>query len=1132
MARAAAIISGVASALDAAHAAGLVHRDVKLANMLVDARPGRPDHVYLSDFGLAKGALSSASLTGTGHFVGSPTYCAPEQIQGQKVDARTDEYALACAAFELLSGEPPFPRDDGMAVLYAHLSTPPPRLTERRPGLPPAVDDVLQRALAKSPEGRYASCGEFADALRMAAELQRYDSDVAVALHQRALTDQQSKLGLDHADTLATHTSLAAADQEARRSDEAIALEQQTLTDQQDTLRPDHPDTLATRFGIAQEMAAHGDHAGAEAQFRDVFAARQRTLGPNHADTLAAWFSIAQEMAARGDHAGAEDLFRDVLAARQRTLGRDHPDTLATRFSIAQEMAARGDHTGAEAEFLDVLAGQTRTLGQDHPDMLIVRFSIAREMAARGDHAGAEAQFRELLPHLERRLGPDHPDTLATRFNIAQEMAARGDHAAAEAQFRDVFAARRRTLGPDHPDTLIAWFSIAQEMAARGDHAGAEAQFRELLPHLRRRLGPDHPDTLATRFSIAREMAAGGDHAGAEDEFRDVLPHLERRFGPDHPVTLVLWFSIAREMAAGGDHAGAEDEFRDLLPHLERRLGPDHPDTLAAAEWIDYIRGKTEPRQVIASGGHTGNDDSAAVGKLPPTENRSAKPILLLPGSGHSAGSDEPPPPGGASRPPRPEPDRYLVGEMQSRVRVGTELSLIVSITTESPEPGLAAAPLPGLHPGPQGVQVTFVVRPDTGLLALGELQQAVTVPPHGDSQPVRFAFRARAVGLSRIRLTSWLGGTFLAELRLEVSVESEQPMADHQRRSTPIGAMQADPGEVTLQVHTDGARYSFQLLSQRYLFGPVVAKSLTEEPGQAVERTVAMLRKMAGDVSGYTPALAARWVRETGTGLWQDLVPKSIQEQYWQLRDSITSFTIACEDDTVPWELLYPLTPTDDAGFLVEQFPVLRRIYDQCRTRQVLVGEARYVVPPGSPTNAQDEVDAISRILGQPTDSTITNLADLLDLLDAGSTGLLHFACHNTFSLEAGGSAIKMAGGALVPQLLNSAVGRRCLAARSPLIFVNACRSAGVSAEYTQMMGWASQFMAAGAGAFLGTLWPVRSSRASMFAEAFYAALVAGADLGRASLAARQATKDDSDPTWLAYTVYGDPTALGVSRF
>jgi ubiquitin-like protein Pup len=439
---------------------------------------------------------------------------------------------------------------------------------------------------------------------------------------------------------------------------------------------------------------------------------------------------------------------------------------------------------------------------------------------------------------------------------------------------------------------------------------------------------------------------------------------------------------------------------------------------------------------------------------------------------------------------PAAEPDRYLVGELPGRVRAGAELSLIVSITTRSPEPGLAAAALAGLSPGPTGTDVTVVIQPDAGLVAVGDLQQTVTVPPRGDCPPIRFAFRARTVGLSRIRVTAWLGGTFLAELRLEVSVESDVPVADSQRRSAPMSQLRADAGEVTLQVHYDGARYSFQLLSQRYLFGPVIAESLTEQPGQAVERTVAMLRKMAADAAGYSPALAARWVRETGTGLWQDLVPRSIQDQFWQLRDSITSFTIACADDAVPWELLYPLTRTDDAGFLVEQFPVLRRVFNQGRAHRVPLGDARYVVPPGSPDNAQQEVAAVRRVLGQPGDSTIGDLSDLLDLLDAGTAGLLHFACHNTFSLEAGGSSIRMAGGAFVPQLLNSAVARRRLADRSPLVFVNACRSAGVAAEYTRMMGWAGQFMAAGAGAFIGTLWPVRSTRASQYAEAFYAAL------------------------------------------
>jgi serine/threonine protein kinase/Tol biopolymer transport system component len=174
-ARAAEFLSPVASALDAAHAAGLVHRDVKPANILVDERPGRPDHVYLSDFGVSKGATASVSLTGAGQFLGTPDYSAPEQIQGQPVDGRADQYALACVAFQLLTGSAPFERDQGMAILLAHLSEPPPSLTGRRPDLPAAANEVLARALAKVPEKRFGSCAGFADALRAALGLTPYD---------------------------------------------------------------------------------------------------------------------------------------------------------------------------------------------------------------------------------------------------------------------------------------------------------------------------------------------------------------------------------------------------------------------------------------------------------------------------------------------------------------------------------------------------------------------------------------------------------------------------------------------------------------------------------------------------------------------------------------------------------------------------------------------------------------------------------------------------------------------------------------------------------------------------------------------------------------------------------------------
>jgi serine/threonine protein kinase len=175
-ARAAGVVSQVASALDAAHAAGLVHRDVKPANMLLDMRPGQPDHVYLSDFGLSKAALGSAGLTGSGQFLGTVDYAAPEQIEGRAVDGRADQYALGCAAFEMLCGQPPFQREHGMAVLMAHLREPPPPVSPFQPELPGRLDAVFTRVLAKSPEHRFASCREFADALRIALRVAPYDA--------------------------------------------------------------------------------------------------------------------------------------------------------------------------------------------------------------------------------------------------------------------------------------------------------------------------------------------------------------------------------------------------------------------------------------------------------------------------------------------------------------------------------------------------------------------------------------------------------------------------------------------------------------------------------------------------------------------------------------------------------------------------------------------------------------------------------------------------------------------------------------------------------------------------------------------------------------------------------------------
>jgi serine/threonine protein kinase len=160
------VVTQAAAALDAAHAAGLVHRDVTPANIFLTPS----DHVYLMDFGLTKRRLKDGDETQTGHLMGTPNYVAPERIRGGEVDHRTDIYALGCVTFHAITGRVPFPMEEQEAKLWAHMSEPPPLVSSLAPGVPSAIDVVVTRAMAKEPSDRFDSAGELAQALVAAAE--------------------------------------------------------------------------------------------------------------------------------------------------------------------------------------------------------------------------------------------------------------------------------------------------------------------------------------------------------------------------------------------------------------------------------------------------------------------------------------------------------------------------------------------------------------------------------------------------------------------------------------------------------------------------------------------------------------------------------------------------------------------------------------------------------------------------------------------------------------------------------------------------------------------------------------------------------------------------------------------------
>jgi hypothetical protein len=160
------LIGQTGRALDAAHRHGLVHRDVKPANVLIERGAEEdPDHVYLADFGITKHTLSRSGLTATGQFVGTIDYIAPEQIQDKPVDGRTDQYSLGCVMYECLTGQVPFVKSVDAAVIWAHVEEPPRPASSLNPDLPQELDAVIMRALAKEPADRYETCREFVAAV-------------------------------------------------------------------------------------------------------------------------------------------------------------------------------------------------------------------------------------------------------------------------------------------------------------------------------------------------------------------------------------------------------------------------------------------------------------------------------------------------------------------------------------------------------------------------------------------------------------------------------------------------------------------------------------------------------------------------------------------------------------------------------------------------------------------------------------------------------------------------------------------------------------------------------------------------------------------------------------------------------
>lgn len=513
------------------------------------------------------------------------------------------------------------------------------------------------------------------------------------------------------------------------------------------------------------------------------------------------------------------------------------------------------------------------------------------------------------------------------------------------------------------------------------------------------------------------------------------------------------------------------------------------------------------------------------------------EPALDIEISGTQKGSPisepEPMPPATAETesigptPPRP---RHLQGRMPSKIKLGAAIDLLVRIALmpSKQRENEASVSLEALVIPPEGLTLTLALH-SSDFTLVSEGVQTIHVRPDEDSGWVLFTIKAHRPGVSRVQVTAYNQAAYLGVLTLEAHVDAEITTGEAEEKVGRIGVRKQEDGEVTLQLWYDANRkvYRYQFIDKGFFqSNQVESEELMRTPSEAVEYLVAELNKQASDSNHYSSKATRYLLRGIGKTLWEQFIPEALRRELLDRQGGITRMNILSEGDPVPWELLFPKGASGaGAKFLIEQFPIARWIFDQQATTRIHASKPFYVLPTLSPPTAAAEIENVQGLLGKG--QMLKDLDSLLDAINSGEFDVLHFACHNTFRTDSPAfSEIEMESErAFNPTLLRGIEDN--FGSESPLVFMNACRSGGLAPNYTRMAGWAESFIQAGAGAFIGSLWNVRDSSASQFAQTFYQSLSEGNSLGNAMKQARESIQEEpGDPTWLAYTLYGDPSA------
>jgi serine/threonine protein kinase len=632
-----------AEALDCAHSLGVVHRDVKPANLLVDGT-GR---LWVTDFGLAQ-MQNDARLTMTGDLVGTLRYMSPEQALAKRVviDHRTDVYSLGATLYELLTVQPAFSGADRHELLrqIAFEEAKAPRRINK--AIPVELETIILKAMEKNPADRYVTAQALADDLRCylmhepirarrpslvqrARKVARRHPGVtvtaAIALvvglllgmaglavnnwmvrqeqvnTQNALDRAEKQTAIAEAvrhflDKLLLQADARVQSEALRRSGASSAevKPNPTIRELLDRAAAElTPDKIEEQFPgqplvqaeilktVGEAYGGVGDYGKAIAHLERARELCTRELGPDHADTLATTQSLARAYLDDGNAQQAADLFAAVRDRRRETLGLDHPDTLSSMNDLARAYYRLKRHEEALALREDIVRRRRATLGPDHPDTLTSMFNLANSYAMLKRMAEARDLHEKTLALRRMKLGPDDPATLDSTNNLANCYAALGQQAQALALHEKALALKRAKLGDDAPETLRSMNNVAMAYSALGRHAEALKVYEETLARRTAKLHLDHPDTLQSMNALAWLLANSPDLKLRNPDRALELANKAVELAPEKGD---YWNTLGAACYRAGNWKGAVGA---LTKSMELRKGGDAADWffLAMAHW-------------------------------------------------------------------------------------------------------------------------------------------------------------------------------------------------------------------------------------------------------------------------------------------------------------------------------------------------------------------------------------------------------------------------------------------------------------------------------------------------------------------------------------------------------------------